>query len=150
MIDTIFMRHIGFDNLGQCVGVYNFVKIQQFSIWKCDIGLVGFMQMCVFGIFIYCYWTLVTPLWNFKSQTMLNVVPYITQGRSCNCWSIFCIDVVHVNCIYHGWIFWSGLKMIKCTTIKVEPYLSYCQNLSFKITSPFFLVKMCFTPFIHL
>jgi hypothetical protein len=32
MIDIIFMHHIGFDNLGQCVGVYNFVEILQCSI----------------------------------------------------------------------------------------------------------------------
>ncbi len=27
MINTIFMCHIGFDKLGQCVSVYNFVEI---------------------------------------------------------------------------------------------------------------------------
>jgi hypothetical protein len=42
----------------------------------------------------------------------------------------------------------SYLKIKRSTIVRVKTYLTYCQNLGFKITPPFPLIEMYFAPFV--
>jgi uncharacterized protein with PQ loop repeat len=112
-----------------------FIDLWKFDIgmWKSNNDMVGFLQTLLL-VFLFIVTEQQHHPWSFKSQDMLCIIPYITHCKSSNYWSNFGIvvaydiDVVLVNYIYHRWISWNDLEMIRCTIVKVKPYLTYCDK----------------------
>jgi hypothetical protein len=54
----------------------SFVEIQsKWYVWKCDNGLVVFLQKCASSIFICCYWTIMTPSMKIQISSCVMCYP---------------------------------------------------------------------------